>query len=180
MRHLTRQQTGRMIAGLGIGLGTAALAIALVSPGYSQDTEEIELVGPEVAKASQTPFRSDTVTIEVGGLIENFGTLEYKISMNEGDMVVYSWTASEPIHYEFHGHSEIVPGEPVTDVHWYRIDDAAESHGSLVAPVNGIHGWYFVNPSFDQTIEVELKLSGYYTLEPGIMTGRSNIAPPAQ
>jgi hypothetical protein len=173
-------KAGRIVAGLGIAFGAAALAIALTSPGHSQDAEEIELVGPDIAKASDVPFRSDTVTIEVGGLIENFGTLEYKISMNEGDVVVYSWTASEPIRYEFHGHSALVPGQAVTDVHWYRIEDAAASHGSLVAPVSGIHGWYFANPSFDKTIEIELKLSGHYRLEPGVLNTRASSSPPAE
>lgn len=180
MELQTARRNGGIAAGLAIAIGAAAMAIALTSTSHSQDAEEIELVGPEVANASDVPFRSDTVTIEVGGLIENFGTLEYKISMNEGDVMVYSWTASEPIHYEFHGHDEIVPGQPVTGVHWYRIEDAVTSYGSLVAPVSGIHGWYFANPSFEDTIEIELKLSGYYRLEPGILNTRASSAPPTE
>jgi len=169
-----KNSLARLLLGVGTALGIAA---ALVLPSHAQDTD-IELVGPEIARSFETPFRTDTVKISVGGLMENFGTLEYKISMNEGDVVLYSWTASEPIHYEFHGHSAIVPGQEVTDVHWYRIEDGAESSGSLVAPVDGIHGWYFVNPNFDRSIEIELTLSGYYTLEPGVMTARS-YAPPS-
>ncbi|QDZ09767.1 hypothetical protein [Devosia ginsengisoli] len=159
----------------------ALVAIAAplaVKPGISQDAVEAqEIVGPEVARSTETPFRTDTIIISVGGLMENYGQLEYKISMQEGDIVSYAWTASEPLHYEFHGHSVIVPDQPVTDVHWYRIDDAATSYGTLVAPMTGIHGWYMLNPSFDRTIEIELKLAGHYTLEPGIIAGRTAFEP---
>jgi hypothetical protein len=157
----------------------AILATIVVLPGVSQDAVEPPkiMVGPEIAQSSETPFRTDTIKISVGGLMENYGQLEYKISMKKGDTVSYAWTASEPLHYEFHGHSAIVPNQPVTDVHWYRIDDADHSYGTLVAPVEGIHGWYMLNPSFDRTIEIELKLAGHYTLEPGVLTGRTAFAP---
>jgi hypothetical protein len=155
----------------------ALVAIAapfVVRPGVSQEATEIkEVVGPDVARPTETPFRTDTIKISVGGLTENYGQLEYKISMQEGDVVSYAWTASEPLHYEFHGHSVIVPDQPVTDVHWYRIDEADSSYGTLVAPMTGIHGWYMLNPSFDRTIEIELKLAGHYTLEPGVIAGRT-------
>ena len=162
-------------------LALAAVAAPLaVKPGVSQDAlEQKELVGPEIARSTETPFRTDTITISVGGLMENYGQLEYKISMQQGDIVSYAWTASEPLHYEFHGHSVILPDQPVTDVHWYRIDDAASSFGTLVAPMTGIHGWYMLNPNFDKAIEIELKLAGHYTLEPGIIAGRTAFEPNA-
>lgn len=156
----------------------AVLLPFAVKPGVSQDAVDPQvLVGPDVARSTEIPFRTDTINISVGGLTENYGQLEYKISMQKGDIVSYAWTASEPLHYEFHGHSVIVPDQPVTDVHWYRIDDGASSNGTLIAPMTGIHGWYMLNPSFDRTIEIELKLAGHYTLEPGIIAGRTAFEP---
>ena len=165
-----------------VGVGALAIGLSFTIAGRSQDASEMTLVGPDISKTSDVPFRTDTVLITIGGLIDNYGALEYKISMNEGDVVSYSWTASSEIHYEFHGHSAIVEGQPVRNVNWYRVEDGTESHGAMVAPVTGIHGWYFLNPSFDEPIEIELKLSGYYRLEPGVLKSRSSLgaAPPTQ
>ena len=175
---MTETTTTRWGPALGVFALLAIVAPLAVKPGVSQDAIDPQIiVGPEIARSTETPFRTDTVKISVGGLMENYGQLEYKISMQEGDIVTYAWTASEPLHYEFHGHSVIVPDQPVTDVHWYRIEDADHSYGTLVAPMTGIQGWYMLNPSFDRTIEIELKLAGYYTLEPGIIAGRTAFEP---
>jgi len=39
---------------------------------------------------------------------------------------------------------------------------------ATTAPIDGIHGWYFANAGMEPVM-VELKLSGYYTLEPGVL-----------
>lgn len=91
--------------------------------------------------------------------------LEHKISMNEGDIVVYSWNVAmtEPqlLTAEFHGHTERVGDAPGT-VMFYKVHTDGEESGSLKAPFTGIHGWYLNNES-DEDIVVELKVAGFYT-----------------
>jgi len=124
---------------------------------------------PEIARSSDVPFRSDVIPIRVSSMQENFGALEYKVTMKAGDTLVYSWTASDELRYEFHGHTLASQEQPEIEVMNYRIDQGKASHGTLVAPIDGIHGWFFANGSFDTDVTVELRLSGYYTLEPGII-----------
>lgn len=91
--------------------------------------------------------------------------LEHKINMNEGDMVVYSWTVEmtdpELLGVEFHGHTERVGDAPGT-VMFYKIHTDGKESGSLRAPFTGVHGWYLNNQS-DQDIVVRLKLAGAFT-----------------
>lgn len=123
---------------------------------------------PEIARLAPAPFREDTLSIPLGALGEGLGALEYKVTMARGEALVYSWTASAPVVYEFHGHTvSDDPGVPI-EVMDYVKDRAAESHGALIAPMDGIHGWYFANPGFEP-ITIELRLAGYYVLEPGII-----------
>ena len=39
--------------------------------------------------------------------------------------------------------------------------------GSLVAPMSGIHGWYFRRGGGASPFVVRIKLSGFYELTPG-------------
>jgi len=116
----------------------------------------------------ERPWRTDTVTIRAGGLIENYGQMEYKVTMEKDDILLYSWTASDDLYYEFHGHP-LNPDGSYGDAILYRHEEGRESHGFIRAPLDGIHGWYFINNLFDQPIEIELTLAGTYTLEPGVI-----------
>lgn len=124
----------------------------------------------EIDRPSDIPFRSDTVMITVPPFTQDFGQLEYKISMNAGDTVVYSWTSDADLQYEFHGHTIATEDKPEIEVMNYRAEKVARSsNGTLTAPIDGIHGWYWAHSDFDNPVQVELKLSGYYTLGPGII-----------
>ena len=131
---------------------------------------ETRLLAPaEVARTSPVPFRSDVVRIRVGPMRENWNGLEYKITMAAGDSLVYSWSAPGDVYYEFHGHTpENTESTEVTVMNYVQ-GSARESNGALTAPMDGIHGWYFQNTSFE-AVEVELHLAGYYELEPGLLT----------
>ena len=45
----------------------------------------------------------------------------------------------------------------------YKTDSAAEGQGSLAAPFDGIHGWYFNNES-DNDIVLDIEIVGFYEL----------------
>ena len=172
------------------GLLAAGLVIAAVLPVNSQDIsfgEPVETdyapyllgrAGEDIARTFDTQTgpqgaatRTDTIVFEVGGLVDNYGQAEYKVTMKEGETLHYSWRASDDIDYEFHGHYMIdqeTPGDAVL----YRDEAGAESHGTITAPLDGWHGWYFVNDSFDTPVEIELTLWGDYELTPGVLNSR--------
>lgn len=109
-------------------------------------------------------WRTDEVEIPVPG---NGGALEYKLGMSEGDEIVYTWTAdgvSEPALFlsEFHGHTERVDDAPGT-VMFYRRAVGTTEDGSVVAPFDGIHGWYFQNDT-PNDVTVTLKVAGVYEM----------------
>lgn len=105
-------------------------------------------------------YRSGTYEI----VLDGFAALEFKLAMNTGDFIVYEWDAnlSDPtmLLAEFHGHTERVGEEPGTVMFYSRHTNAEES-GTLLAPVDGIHGWYLKNNGLD-TIVVTLNVAGFY------------------
>lgn len=130
----------------------------------SQDWIEVDLADG-VFHAPVSDYRSDVVAIDVPA----GGALEYKLAMEEGDTIVYSWRVREIsvpalLLSEFHGHTEPEPGRPGT-VMFYRKLAAAKHSGALVAPFSGVHGWYLENLS-DEPVVIDLDVAGFYELIP--------------
>src|SRR5262249_54747130 len=97
------------------------------------------------------------------------GELEYKIQMKAGATVVYSWevlsiVSPEAFYTEFHGHTEPQGGQG--DLMFYDKSTGAKASGALIAPWEGIHGWYWQNQS-DARVVVRLRMAGFYELVPG-------------
>ena len=104
------------------------------------------------------PFRTDDIDIPIG----KDGELEYKVRMQSGGTLVYSWKCPEPLYIDFHGESDKDPGNAVS----YTVtQEAKEGHGSLIAPFAGIHGWFYQNQT-DHVTVIHLKMSGFYQLIP--------------
>lgn len=122
---------------------------------------------PEIARVEPLPFRQDVVTVPIGAFGRSLGATEYKVTLEAGQTMVYSWKASTPVIFEFHGHTTPTDGSP-QEVMNYVKGQAADGNGTLTAPLTGIHGWYFANPTFEE-VSVELTMAGYYKLEPGII-----------
>jgi hypothetical protein len=126
------------------------------------------------------PFRSDEIVIPLAakGDADRKDRLEYKVALTRGDTVVYSWKAeglADPnqLHYDFHGEKPATASTPQRVAEYQQgLGDA--SNGMLVAPMDGVHGWYLENRSA-RPIVVRLKVSGFYRLvpagEPGNMAG---------
>jgi hypothetical protein len=102
------------------------------------------------------PFRSDNIEIPIG----KDGELEYKVRMQPGGTLIYSWICKEPMYIDFHGESDKDPGNAVS----YTVtQEAKEGYGSLIAPFAGIHGWFYQNQTDHPTV-IHLKMSGFYEL----------------
>lgn len=148
------------------GLGELA-GFARLSAPAERLVETTNLAPPEVLKMTE-PFATDTVTIELLPFRLQRNGLEYKLSMHPGETLVYSWTASAPVYFEFHGHTAATPDRPDIEVMNYLVGTEATQSGTLTAPLDGIHGWFFQNTTFEP-VTIELHLAGNYRLEPGLL-----------
>jgi hypothetical protein len=115
-------------------------------------------------------FRSDVIEIPLTSGDDRFrgNELEYKVRMSEGATMIYEWEVldienPEEFYYDFHGHTT-VEGEEMT-VATYEQALGGKDSGSLIAPFDGVHGWYYQNQSVDPVV-VRLKVSGFYDLIP--------------
>ena len=132
--------------------------------------------GVAATSSSPTQFysralRSDIIDIPLqsGEAGADVSELEYKVRMNAGDSLVYSWSVSglsnpELFYYDFHGETPANAGGARKVVE-YRQATGLRSDGTLIAPIPGVHGWYLQNQS-NNAVVVHLKLSGFYDLVP--------------
>jgi hypothetical protein len=92
--------------------------------------------------------------------------MEIKYNMKKGAGLVYSWTTSVAVPFEFHGEPDVKPaGKEGTDYYEsYELDDKAgksERHGTFVAPSTGIHGWFWENKTSGK-VTLKLVAAGYF------------------
>ena len=161
-------------------LAATAITVLLVLPaefgidpsGLGKRTGLLELAatpakpGTAVAHFYAAPWRSDVIDIP----LKAFEELEYKVQMRAGETLLYSWSVDQGglVYSDFHGEST-APGKPARaqTVQSYRVDGKEDgvgaSSGALVAPFDGIHGWYWINLG-EAPIVVHLRLSGYYRM----------------
>jgi hypothetical protein len=151
--------------------------------GFGKATGLDRLAGPEVVTVAAAPagpnattrfyasaFRNDVIEITLPPG-DGKGELEYKVKMRPGDTLTYSWnvtgdeTHPEWFYYDFHGESRPNLPDAKATVMEYKQSTGLASNGALVAPFEGVHGWYFQNQS-DKPLTVHLKLSGFYELVP--------------
>jgi hypothetical protein len=156
MHRATTIVTLLFLAGCGSAPGTG-------SAGSDDDWIEVPLTA-NTFREHPTSYRQDVLDIHV----EPGRGLEIKLVMREGDAVVYSWQATgldraDQLISEFHGHTDEVPGEKGT-VMFYKKATVLSDQGSLVAPFDGIHGWYLRNDAYSPVV-VQLTLAGFYELE---------------
>lgn len=122
-------------------------------------------------------YRSQTIDIPLAYGQER----EFKLALAQGATLVYQWQVLGPhpapdaqatqldiepgapgpdrVYVDFHGESR-PPAAPL--VQSYRRQDAAlRAQGALVAPFDGVHGWYFLNDS-QQAVVVRLQVAGFF------------------
>lgn len=136
--------------------------------------------GP-LARDYPTAFRTDIIDIPIADFESGRPyELEYKVRQKKGATLVYSWTVSgaakpEDFYSEFHGHT--VSADKTMTVADYRKASGLAANGSLVAPFDGVHGWYFQN-SAPGPVVVHLRVSGFYDLiPPGQVGNEARIEP---
>jgi hypothetical protein len=148
-----------------LGIGKATGLLQLARP------PEVEIALPageasnSYARFYPMAFRTDTVEIPlaVAGDADGGDDLEWKVHMQEGTTLVYSWSVDAPpeeFYFDMHGET---PPTPEVKVVTYQKGTGVASNGSIVAPFDGIHGWYLQNQA-ERPVTVRLKLSGFYQM----------------
>lgn len=164
---------GRDPTGLGALLGIKGMSTAATrtieivdTVGGNESIREIEipefgepvpLPNPLVSQIEDTAPTSRTLSVELA--LE--GETEIKTVLREGQVIVYHWEVDDGLVYsDFHGHNP-----EFGDDFWVRYKEdqrgAASGNGSLVAPFDGEHGWYWVNLN-DGPTRITLTVTGYF------------------
>ena len=87
-----------------------------------------------------------------------FESLEFKFAMQEDAGMVFSWSATAPLHYDMHAEPE---GGEEGEAYSYAAGDADRQDGTYVAEFAGEHGWYWANETANP-ITIELEATGFF------------------
>jgi hypothetical protein len=99
-------------------------------------------------------FKTESIDV----LIDVGAQVEFKAIMETGEVLLYAWEANDELYYDFHAHQE--NGNPDFWTRYAEGEGTADK-GSIVAPYQGEHGWYWLNIS-DNPVSVKLRVAGYY------------------
>ncbi|CAN5128838.1 hypothetical protein BH11PSE2_BH11PSE2_11250 [soil metagenome] len=147
---------------LGLTLALAGACASAQTPAPQPAPKLTEVASPGAAKDHAAAYRTDIIEVPLAaaGDPKKGHEVEYMVRMKSGDPLVYSWDApaTANVWHEFHGHTP-------TTVTFYKKASGAAHRGSLTAPFDGIHGWYFENRT-DKPVVIRIHLSGFYELMP--------------
>jgi len=135
--------------GFGEAIGLTDLAT------FATDAAADDVI-PEALELEDLPdWREDLVVIEVA---PGEG-VEYKFSLRAGQKLKYEWEVDQSaLYFDFHG--EPAGGEKGF-FESYSVSTARETRGTLTAPFDGVHGWYWKNKG-TTLAQVTLVTSGSY------------------
>jgi len=141
--------------GTGRALGLNALAEAGGEEDAAADGPALEAVRAGAHTPATVPLAHDEFTVD----LRPYEGVEYKYRVEQGASLVYTWTATAPVEYDFHGEPD---GAPARYSESYGKGQAATATGTFFAPTPGVHGWFWENPGTSR-ITITLKTSGFYT-----------------
>jgi hypothetical protein len=140
------------------GAANGAAASPQAAPAATGEEAPV-IKGVFVAQPGHYKIDSRELKLEKGEGIE----IKYHMQQKAG--MVYSWTASKKVLYEFHGEPDTKPAGASEDYfESYQKDDTVgvdQAHGSFTAPTTGIHGWFWENRT-DGPITIKLVTAGFY------------------
>ena len=123
------------------------------------DYFEPEVLGDPFSRSHERPYRTDTLTIA----LDEFEQVEVKTVMRQGDALIYRWKLIEgnTVYTDFHADPLEVDRYPADYWIRYAESESGAASGSLVAPFDGNHGWYWLNIE-ENPVRIELEVSGFY------------------
>ena len=134
-----------------LDLGVVGSQVQALEQAKGTGTAQATIVVPQ-----EKAFNSETVEYKV----RPREGMEYKYRLDKGEALLYSWTATAPVSWEFHAEPD---GAPRGYAQSYEKGQGTTASGTLTAPFPGIHGWYWENTT-NQEITVTLRSSGFYNL----------------
>ncbi len=93
----------------------------------------------------------ETFTLPVGK------SIEWKVRMSAGGQLEYSWTADQPLPFDFHSDHDDGTNNFVS----HKESTLAADGGAFTAPFDGRHGWYWRNKAL-QSVGITLNIKGAY------------------
>jgi len=118
--------------------------------------QPVPLPNPAIHQDSAQPARTETMQVTIPAERET----EIKTVLLAAKTILYSWQVDRgTIYSDFHGHDPELGND-----FWVRYKEHQEGsgdNGSLVAPFNGEHGWYWVNYN-DFPVTVTLTVTGFF------------------
>ena len=119
--------------------------------------EPVPLPNPSIHQSEDRPIQTRTVTLT----LESGQQTEIKTVLRASKVITYTWQAEGGLVYcDLHGHDPAAGSDFFVR---YREDQdgAAEATGSLVAPFDGEHGWYWLNIS-EGPVTITLTVTGFF------------------
>lgn len=86
-------------------------------------------------------------------------SLEWKLALDQGAVLTYSWSAQRPLYFDFHGDRD----DGTDDFVSHKESTLATDKGTFTAPFEGRHGWYWQNKNA-QPVTLTLTTSGPYAV----------------
>lgn len=126
--------------------------------------DPVPLPNPAIHQESAQPARTETLQVTIPAERET----EIKTVLLAAKTILYSWQVDRgTIYSDFHGHDPELGND-----FWVRYKEHQEGsgdNGSLVAPFNGEHGWYWLNYN-EFPVTVTLTITGFFedTIDYGI------------
>jgi hypothetical protein len=149
---LTEMQGGRTIEVTDVLSGNEGIREVEI-PDFG---EPVPLPNTAIHQDQGAPAKSQTFEITIPAEQET----EIKTVLGKSKVIMYSWQVDRgTIYADFHGHDPAAGNE-----FWVRYKEHQEgsgSNGSLVAPFDGEHGWYWLNYN-DFPVTVTLTVTGFY------------------
>lgn len=121
---------------------------------WSQLAQATPAAAPPVPAAASPGQKTDTLEI----VLQPNAKMELKAWMKKGDGYAFTWTASSPINFNFHGEKFNARDDEYTE---YRKGIAATDKGEFKAGYDGTHGWSWRNRT-KQPITVKATITGSY------------------
>ncbi|HUR20284.1 MAG TPA: hypothetical protein VMZ90_05700 [Vicinamibacterales bacterium] len=141
--------------GTGRALGLTALAGPTSAEAAAGKVNDAAPSAPVAASPQAVGLAQDTYTVE----LRPFEAVEYKYRLEQGRGLVYEWTTSAPVEWDFHGEPD---GSPARYSESYEKGHGHSSNGAFIAKKPGIHGWFWENQGATR-VTVTLKTSGFYS-----------------
>ena len=139
--------------GTGRALGLTALAGTEEEAPLAGSSLEAVRLGTNMPQAGG--LAQDSFTVE----LRPFEGVEYKYRIEQGGSMVYTWTATSDVGYDFHGEPD---GAPPRYSESYGKGDGRSAQGVFIAPTPGIHGWFWENPGAGR-VTITLTTAGFYS-----------------